>query len=250
MNSSSPTLLYQFALSHYCEKARWALDYKGVDYKIIDLVPGLHLFTTKRLASRTTVPILIHERKVIQDSTDIISYLDRAFPENMLTPDDENLKKEALELEEYFDKEIGVHLRRYIYHHVLGDRKLVCLLLLQKAPWYASAVYSVFFPAFRKLMRKGMNINPESSQRSAKRLTDALGKLNQQVRQNDFLVGNRFSRADLTAAALLAPLCTPKEHSFEWPPEEIMPEPLLSFKRAHQQDPFFTWVLKMYSEYR
>jgi glutathione S-transferase len=32
--------LYQFQFSHYCEKARWALDYKGLAYAPKNLLPG------------------------------------------------------------------------------------------------------------------------------------------------------------------------------------------------------------------
>ncbi len=33
--------LYEFAISHYCEKVRWALDYKGVAYESRVLAPAL-----------------------------------------------------------------------------------------------------------------------------------------------------------------------------------------------------------------
>jgi glutathione S-transferase len=33
---------YQFYFSHYCEKARWALDYRGASYKSRNLIPRLH----------------------------------------------------------------------------------------------------------------------------------------------------------------------------------------------------------------
>ena len=34
--------LYQFPLSHFCEKARWALDYKSIAYRPVNLLPGFH----------------------------------------------------------------------------------------------------------------------------------------------------------------------------------------------------------------
>ena len=49
-------VLYQFPISHFCEKARWALDYKGLDYTTKNLLPGLHVKTTKKLAARSSVP--------------------------------------------------------------------------------------------------------------------------------------------------------------------------------------------------
>src|SRR5262249_11490909 len=102
--SSSKPILYQFALSHYCEKVRWALDYKGIDYRIVNFIPGPHLIQTRRLAPQTSVPILVDNGTVIQDSTEILHYLDRTYPEKSLTPENENLKKDAIELEEYFDE--------------------------------------------------------------------------------------------------------------------------------------------------
>ena len=35
-------ILYQFPLSHFCEKARWMLDYKELEYVAQNLMPGAH----------------------------------------------------------------------------------------------------------------------------------------------------------------------------------------------------------------
>lgn len=72
--------LYQFPLSHYCEKVRWALDYKRIPYKIKNLLPGPHLLTIKKIAPKTTVPVIVDAGQVVQDSTQIISYLDAREP--------------------------------------------------------------------------------------------------------------------------------------------------------------------------
>ena len=58
-------VLYQFPISHYCEKVRWAMDYKGLDYKLKNLLPGLHLRTTKKIAAKSYVPILIDDGEQI-----------------------------------------------------------------------------------------------------------------------------------------------------------------------------------------
>ena len=42
-----PTL-YIFAISHFCEKARWALDYLGIEYQLVHLAPGLHMSAAKK----------------------------------------------------------------------------------------------------------------------------------------------------------------------------------------------------------
>ncbi len=35
--------LHQFQFSHYNEKARWALDFKGLKYEKRSLLPGFHM---------------------------------------------------------------------------------------------------------------------------------------------------------------------------------------------------------------
>jgi len=246
----SPTIFYQFALSHYCEKVRWALDYKGVSYEVVNFIPGPHIFQARRLAPKTSVPILMNDGEVIQDSTKIIDHLERKYPKRPLNPAREDLKKEALELEEYFDEEVGVHLRRLMYFYVLEDRRLASSLLLQNAPGYGRSLYRVLFPILRKMMKRAMKIYPEPTRRSEQRLTEALDRLGKQVSKDPFLVGGQFSRADLAAASLLAPLCTPAEHDFDWPALETMPEPLQAFRRAHEHGPAFDWVLKVYKQFR
>ena len=66
-------LLYQFAGSHYCEKARWALDYKGVRYATVNLIPGPHWKTAKRIAGHSSVPFFVDDdQHVVQGSAEII----------------------------------------------------------------------------------------------------------------------------------------------------------------------------------
>lgn len=69
--------LYQFAISHYCEKIRWALDYKNLNHEITNLLPGQHLNTVQKVTSgaSTSVPVLIHDNEVIQGSSSILDYL-------------------------------------------------------------------------------------------------------------------------------------------------------------------------------
>lgn len=88
--------LYQFPISHYCEKVRWALEYKNIEYKKVNLLPGLHAKKAKKLTSNSSLPILVHDKTVMNESSKIISYLDQAFPNNSLTPSDQNLKQEAM----------------------------------------------------------------------------------------------------------------------------------------------------------
>jgi glutathione S-transferase len=123
--------LYQFAFSHYCEKARWALDHKGIAYNPINLLPGLHLNAARKLAGTGSLPILVDDSTVVQDSTAIITYLDQRFPDHPLTPEEPAAAREAMAWEEYFDEEIGAPMRLWFYHHALPDRRCALRFLLE-----------------------------------------------------------------------------------------------------------------------
>ena len=242
--------LYQFPISHYCEKSRWALDYKGLPYQLVTLLPGPHLFTTKRLAKRSSVPILDYEGKIIQDSTSILEFLETAIPSPPLIPEKEDERKEALEWEEYCDEEVGKHLRRFFYHHLLDEPALMPKLILEQQAWYGPYLYFFTYPVLKRVMRKGMNIYPEPVKRSEQILDAALKRLDAKVTQRDFLAGTRFSRADMSAAALLAPLFTPPEHDYPWPPLADLPKPLRDLHARWSDSSLAAWVLRMYRDYR
>jgi len=240
--------LYQFGCSHFCEKARWALDYKGVPYTQRNLVPGLHIKVARQLAPKSCLPILVYGKTVVQDSSSIISFLDQRSPDRPLTPLDPIEAKEALEWEEYFDQEIGVPLRRWFYYHTLPDRARASRFLLEGAPWYGQALFALIFPKVRTAMTRLLDLNAESAKRSEERVLAALEKLDGALKERRFLVGDRFSRADLTACALLLQYCAPDKSDAQV--SAAVPAYVCAVRDKHKNRPFFGWVLDSYRDHR
>jgi glutathione S-transferase len=238
--------LYQFPISHYCEKVRWALDYKQLEYKIKNLLPGLHISKARKLAADTSVPILVHNDTVIQGSDHAISYLDEAFPERSLTPVAIHLKDEVMQWEQYVDHEIGVHVRRCCYHILLEHPGIVMPFFTHNGPWYGKLYIKSVFPKLEKTMRKYMNINDESSERSRQKLEVAIERLHNHLQHSPFLVGDQFTRADLAAASLLAPLCRPEKYGLNWPDQ--LPQRYLNLVEGFR--PEINWVDEIYDKYR
>ena len=113
-------VLYIFAISHYCEKARWALDYLGIDYELRHLPPGVHVLIARKLgASRTALPILVADGEVIEGSSRIIDWADVRTTSSgkHLTPVENS--DTCREIEKRLDDVFGVHLRRYYYAEAL-----------------------------------------------------------------------------------------------------------------------------------
>lgn len=69
-------LLLTLPPSHYCERARWALDRSGIRYIEERLAPGAHILRLKRLGAATTsLPLLLFPDGSICQGSDLI--LDR-----------------------------------------------------------------------------------------------------------------------------------------------------------------------------
>ncbi|MZR63757.1 glutathione S-transferase family protein [Alcanivorax sp. DP30] len=239
-------ILHQFPISHYCEKVRWALDYKGVRYRVKNHLPGLHLKKVSRLAGASSVPVIQNGKDVVQGSAAIISYLDRHFPDRPLTPADEAVAAQAIRWEAYCDEQVGPHVRRYCYHTLLDYPDLVIPFFAQGGPLWGKPFLKAIYPKLQGVMRKAMQIREPQVSESRQALEDAIATLAREYESRPYLAGDGFSRADLAAASLLAPLLMPPEYGLDWP--QSMPEPLQGW--VDQQVPLLARYADFYRTYR
>ncbi len=238
--------LYQFPFSHFCEKARWALDYKGIPYETVNLLPGLHVKHVRRIAAKSCLPVLIDGDRVVQGSSAIITYLDTMQPGPALTPCDPLSARQALEWEAYSDEEIGVTLRLWYYYHALADRDLALRALLDGAAWYAQPLFMLIYPKVRDVMRHNLNINDQTAEQSKARFLAALENLDNALKDRRFLVGDRFSRADLTVCALLSSCCLAADAKAP----VRSPDAVGALADQLKGRRFYRWVLNVYDNYR
>ncbi len=238
--------LYQFRCSHFCEKVRWALDFKGIAWQAVDLVPGRHMREVRAIAPRSSVPVLVDGTQVIQGSGAIISHLDQVQRERPLTPGDPLAASMALEWERYLDAQLGVPLRLWFYHQLLPSRAQTLDFLLDGAPWHARPLYTLLWPRIRARMRRHMNIHQHSAQAAERDLMGAFDRLDDTLAQRPYLVGTRFTRADLTACALLSGFCLPTST----PGKSDPPAGIKALRERVQERPFYRWVGEMYADYR
>ncbi|NNM00893.1 MAG: glutathione S-transferase, partial [Gammaproteobacteria bacterium] len=192
-------LLYQFSFSHFCEKARWALDYRGRPYDYRNLVPGFHARVTTAIAPASHVPILVEDDAVVQGSDAIVDRVDRdvAVP---LTPADPAVAGEAARWEQFAAEQIGVPLRLWFYFHRLPDADSAIAFLTQETDERQRDALARVYPKVRAAMSIRMNINADSAATARETLIAALDTLDDTLADRDYLVGTAFSRADLSVA--------------------------------------------------
>ncbi len=165
------TRLYTFAVSHFAEKARWALDYRGIPYEERVLLPGLHTWAIRRTGvAATSVPVLVHEGRAIQGSQAIIDCLDGYWPDPSpgLTPSAPDLRERALDLERWLDADVGETARLVFYHYALGARQLVTHLFAQGGPFWGQRFYRVAYPKVANAIRHLYRIEEASVARACR----------------------------------------------------------------------------------
>jgi len=199
-------LLLQFSTSHYCRKARLALGYKQIPYQVENLTPGLHRLKLQPLTGLTTLPVLLPQiagqPTAIADSSQILQFLEQYQPQPPLTLPDPVLQIQAAQWEDWLDESIGTATRFVYYHFRAGEGKGI------DPSWSSQLVITV--------VRRQYQINEASVKLARDRLNLALAVLG--VWQNhSYLIGNQFSVADLTAAALLSPLALIPDYRQNYP---------------------------------
>src|SRR5271156_4364550 len=240
--------LWQFTSSHFNEKARWALDFKRVPHIRHSLIPGFHVATVKRMTGRTHVPVLKLDGIAISDSSRIIEALERAYPEPALYPADPDERRRALELEDFFDEELGPYIRRWIFHVILPYPKFVRAAFVSHASAAAQLAQRAMSPLIGVIMRRQMDISPATAEIARSKTLAAMDRLERELRPSGYLVGDRFTVADLTAAALLSPLVRPPEFPYKTPAP--VPEPLAKIRESVSSLPAFRWTLQTYRQHR
>lgn len=238
--------LYQFPISHFCEKIRWALEYKKLDYVTQNLTPGAHLLTTRRISTRSSVPILDIDGIVISGSNHILEQLDNSFPDFSLTSKDKQEKAEIIKWEKYIDENIGINIRICCYQILLEYPHIVIPFLTHGSSILTKTYFKIFFPLIKMKMKKSMKINPESALFAKIKLSKAIDKLNIHYSQYDFLVGERFTRADLSAASLVAPFTMPDSYGLDWP--KTLPDEMHCLIEEFTDK--IQWSKKLYKLYR
>jgi glutathione S-transferase len=206
---SASAVLITIPLSHYCEKARWALDRVALPYQEEPHAPLMHRLATQRNRGGS-VPVLIHDGRCFTDSAAILEYANEIRGGGLLYPREVERRKEVAALEQQFDAQLGPHVRRWAYGELLSQPKLLRSIWSRGVPRLEASLLPLITPLTRRLVRATYKITPENAQRSLERVRGIFAQVDQRLGDGrGYLTGDRFTAADLTFAALAAPALFP-----------------------------------------
>jgi glutathione S-transferase len=247
-NPDAIPVLWHLEVSHYNEKARWALDYKGVPHVRRAAVPGRHAAIAKRLTSGRTFPVLVLRHEAIGDSTRIIEALEQRFPEPALYPADPVWQRRALDLEDFFDEELGPQVRLLVARHMLPNASLTLGAFVPELAGVRRLVARAMFPAVRRRFITAFAITPRSVDLAYEKVRAAGQRFTAELQPSGYLVGDGFTVADLTLAALVAPAVAPEQFPY---PQPQRGHPLLAPVRdALSECGVVDWAQQMYARHR
>jgi glutathione S-transferase len=195
-----------------------------------------------------TFPVMKLNGSSVGDSTAIIEALENAYPEPALYPSDPADRQRALELEDWFDENLGPAIRVVGWHEIGRDRKTLEQVAADAAPpgmGRAKGAVATFAKSFVNL-RYGAG-SEERAQKARSDVIAALDRLEAELGDRDYLVGDSFSVADLTAASLFYPLVLPPEGP------QIVKQPapgMLEFKQPLEGRRGYLWVGEMFRRHR
>jgi glutathione S-transferase len=250
MSANGVPVLWHLKVSNYNEKARWALDYKGVPHRRVTAMPIAHMAIALALTRRTpTFPVLKIDGRTIGDSTAIIAALEDRVPDPPLYPADPAERRRALELEDFFDEHLGPDVRRVAFFHALGNAEFMRANAAAMTSERQGKAMTAALPAVRAVLTGRYDVRERSATQSLLKIRAAMALIDELRDGGDYLVGDRFTVADLAAAALMAPLLAPPQLPYR-DPEVSGPPDLERIADELRELPAGQWVMRTYAEHR
>lgn len=244
---ATPTL-WQFKHSHYNEKVRWALDFKGIPHRRVSLLPGPHAFSLLPRTGQSATPVLEHDGNWLADSTRIIETLERQYPDPPLYPSDPADRTRAIAFEEYFDEKLGPALRLAWFFEIFKDPDYVAKQLSIGFGAIEQSLYSMSFGLVKRVMTAAMSITAENAPKARATVMETLDRLEAELQPSGYLVGDSFTIADLTAAALWTPVTMPAE--FPYPMIKPVPADAARWREELLERRGVQWALEIYRRHR
>lgn len=244
--------LVTIPISHYCEKARWALERAGLEYREERHVQGVHQIAARRAGGGITVPVLVTPERSIGDSMEILEWVDGQLAhEQQLFPAEPAERARVEALCRRLDEQLGPCGRRLMYVNMFPERELMLSFNNRGVPAWEDRVIRWGWPVIRRFAEKVLAITPGvevEDERIVWRELDHIAELLADGRP--YLCGERFGAADLTFAALSAAVIVPSVYGTPLPQPELLPAEIAALVCRARDHPAGRFALRMIAEQR
>ena len=242
-------VLITIPISHFCEKARWALDRACVAFEEQPHVQVIHRFHARRAGS-TTVPVLITgDGEVLTESEQILDWADRRAPAGRRLYASDAAAIRAFERR--LDEGLGPDGRLWMYFSLRGNRRVAARYGLTGVPDWERRAFPIFYRPMSKVIDLVLGVDRTSADRAEQAVHATFDDVGAMLADGrPYLMGDTFTAADLTFSALAASVLMPPEYGVPLPQPEELPAPMGAKVRELRAHPAGAHALRMFREER
>jgi glutathione S-transferase len=271
-----PVCLIAIPVSHYCEKIRWALTRSEIPFVEERHMPPFHRFATRRVGRKTelvteaerhlspinrfvsrfvggqSVPVLITEIGILTNSKEILKYVDAITSDrSKLYPTDPENRQQVENLVETFDSLLAPAVRQWFYFYTFNRTQLIQPLWCQGVPWFERIFFPIVFRWMRSNVFQMYTINVESTAAAHESICKIFEMVESLLTDGrTYLVGDRFSAADLTFATLAAAVVMPIGYGVKFPGLNELPSQMVANIKVFRETIAGKFVLSLYQEHK
>lgn len=241
--------LYQFEMSQFSEKVRLILDYKGLEYRKIEVKPGVGQLEVFQMSGQRQVPVLKDADTVISDSTEIALYLERRYPERPLIPMDAKQRGLCLLMEEWADESIGTKSRKVLYGALSENPGFRTSILPQDTPDILKNLVGAVPPEVLEVLGTGVGFGKGGVKGAKDSLKQDLEALSLLLADSPYLTGDTPCLADFAVAGLSMLIKFPDGPYLDLP-TELRGKGIPGLADSSLYETFFNWRDQLYADYR
>ena len=236
------------------EIAKWVLDRNSILYNDETHAPWAINSIAAKLtgeAFKKNHPVLQMTDALIYSTDSVIMFCEqRCLPENCLLPTDQALRDDVLDLYhlftgQFFEEQVS----NYMYGMMLTSMKDAGKVFKQRIPSGEKSSYDM--GAAKKIMMRDYELKTVAPDEDIVAIRKVFNKVNDLLADGrQFLVGDRFTLADLSFAATAAPMILPEEYGGVLPLISQLPDQYRAHVTELRATPAGQFVFRMYQAYR
>ncbi|MDB9314098.1 glutathione S-transferase family protein [Spirulina sp. CS-785/01] len=241
--------LYQFEISHYSEKIRLILDYKGLEYRKIEVTPGVGQVELFQKAGRRQVPVLKDGETYIGDSTEIAMYLERNYPDQPIIPASAKEKGLCLLMEEWADESVGLKGRKALVGAVNKNQTFRKSILPPDVPDFLKNLVEAVPGDVLDVLGSGVGLGGEAVKDAEMGIKQDLEALCLLLEDQPYLIGDTPTLADFAVAGLSMVLKFPDGNYLDIP-DDLQGKGIPGIADNPAYETFFEWRDRLYRSFR